>query len=365
MAAKFELSQKNLGPYLESLLGQPVKIIGMAPLGEAEKTGVLKGYGYGIPVEIEYEAEGRRQRAVLETIIPGPFGHDHVSDRAQAHIWNHHAFNLLPRHVRSLDAGGFLAGGRLCSVGGIEEFFSLTEFVEGEGYFTDLGRLRDTNRLTDLDLSRADALCDYLVKIHKAPGSQPGLYTRRIRDLIGHGECIMGLMDSYPPRHGFITADLLEQIETRCIAWRWRLKGRTHRLRQVHGDFHPWNILFRSGADFSVLDRSRGEWGDPADDVTCLTLNYLFFDLQRDGGRDGGLRQLFHRFWDRYLEKTGDREILEVAAPFIVFRCIVMASPVWYPHLSESVRRRLFNLIGAVLDTPAFDPSRVDDYLES
>jgi aminoglycoside phosphotransferase (APT) family kinase protein len=32
----------------------------------------------------------------------------------------------------------------------------------------------------------------------------------------------------------------------------------------VHGDFHPWNILFRAAVDFSVLDRSHGEYGDPA-----------------------------------------------------------------------------------------------------
>ena len=35
----------------------------------------------------------------------------------------------------------------------------------------------------------------------------------------------------------------------------------------MHGDFHPWNLLFREGVEFSVLDRSRGEWGEPADDV--------------------------------------------------------------------------------------------------
>ena len=99
---------------------------------------------------------------------------------------------------------------------------------------------------------------------------------------------------------------LLKEIEQQCVDWRWRLKDRVHRLRQVHGDFHPWNILFREGTDFVLLDRSRGEWGEPADDVTCLTMNYLFFSLQRSGRLDGNFESLFRRFWDRYLAKSGD-----------------------------------------------------------
>jgi hypothetical protein len=53
-----------------------------------------------------------------------------------------------------------------------------------------------------LDLDRADALCDYLVEIHQISANEPGLYTRRIRELVGHGECIMGIAD---PSHPLIT----------------------------------------------------------------------------------------------------------------------------------------------------------------
>jgi aminoglycoside phosphotransferase (APT) family kinase protein len=155
---------------------------------------------------------------------------------------------------------------------------------------------------------------------------------------------------------------MLREIEKKCVDWRWKLKRKTHRLRQVHGDFHPWNIMFRAGADFSVLDRSRGEWGDPADDVACLAMNYLFFSLQRAGRLEGGFERLWRRFWERYLQRSGDRELLEVAAPFLAFRALVMANPLWYPVLDAGVRRKLFNFIGNVLDAPAFDPSRADEY---
>jgi aminoglycoside phosphotransferase (APT) family kinase protein len=127
----------------------------------------------------------------------------------------------------------------------------------------------------------------------------------------------------------------------------------------VHGDFHPWNILFREGADFSVLDRSRGEWGEAADDVTCLALNYLFFSLQRSGRLEGGFEKLWRRFWERYLERSGDAGILEVAAPFIAFRGLVMANPLWYPALDEKLRRRLLEFVLDALSQDRFDFARV------
>jgi hypothetical protein len=357
-----DLDREKLSSYLESLAGKPVRLLTLTPLGETVTTGAAKGHGYGVPVMIEYEVSGERKKIVLETTSPGPFGHEHMADRAQMLLWDHEAYNRLPFHARSLDVGGVSRDGSLLSLADVEEFFLLVEYVEGRGYIQDLARLHAGGELTDIDLARADALCDYLADIHRVTGPDPGLYVRRIRELLGHGECIMGLLDSYPARHGFITPLLLEGIERRCVAWRWRIKGRTHRLRQVHGDFHPFNILMGEGTRFRVLDRSRGEWGDPADDVTSLTGNYLFCSLQRSGRLAGPFETLFRRFWDRYLEKTGDREMLQVAAPFYAFRGLVMASPVWYPTLDEDVRRKLFTFIEGVLDSETFDPAAVNDY---
>jgi len=355
------VSEEEIRAYLESRLGRRVRIIGLSVLGGADSTD-LKGYGYGTPLKIDYETNGERRSAVLETVAPGPFGHEHMADRAQILLWSHQAFNALPRHARSLDVGAFRKRGGLGSLGDIDEVFILNDYVTGEGYYHDLERLRDGGELRDLDVQRADALCDYLVDIHQKKGSNPELYRRRLRELVGHHECIMGIIDSYPPSVDGITSAALESIELASVRWRWRLKGLVDRLRQVHGDFHPWNILFREGADFVVLDRSRGEWGDPADDVVCLAMNYVFFSLQRSGRLEGGLGSLFSRFWERYLARSGDRALNDVAAPYFAFRGLVMASPVWYPHLTAHVRRTLIDFIAAVLQADTFVPSRVNDY---
>jgi len=341
--------------YLERVHGRPVRAVRVTPLGGGRQGD--KGYGYGIPLRVDYELDGTARRAVIESVRPGPFGHEHMADRAQLLLWAHHAFGALPRHVASLDVGAVRESGELVPLGNAEELFMLAEFVEGHEYADDLLRIRSSGESTPLDLERADALCDYLVEIHRLKGPDPGLYVRRIRELVGHGECIFGVSDSYPEKF-----DVLKKIELQCVEWRWKLRGRTHRLRQVHGDFHPWNIMFREGADFSVLDRSRGEWGDAADDVACLSLNYLFFSLQRSGRLEGGFERLWRRFWQRYLERSGDAELLEVVAPFLAFRGLVMANPLWYPALAAEIRDRMLAFVTRVLEEPRFDPARASEY---
>ncbi|MBI4714736.1 MAG: phosphotransferase, partial [Nitrospirae bacterium] len=339
-------------------------VLSMEPFGKGEPSEDLKGFGYGVPLRVRFAVDGGERLTVLGTMTPNPFGHDHFSDRAQVLLWEHDTFNRLPRHVRSLDVGAFTKAGGLVSLGETEEFFLLTEFAAGDGYFHDLERLVPGGEAQDLDVARARALADYLAAIHQVKKSAPSLYVRRIRDLIGHGECLMGIIDNYPREFGFITQDLLQRVEERCVAWRWRLKPLVHRLSQVHGDFHPWNILFREGIDFTVLDRSRGEWGEPADDLGSLFVNYLFCSLRRYGRLDGPFETLFRTFWETYLKGSGDEEILRVIPPFLAWRALVVASPVWYPTIPMEVRRKLFSLIENILEAEVFDPGRVNGYLE-
>jgi Phosphotransferase enzyme family len=357
------LTIQSLTVYLASLYKAPVRVLSVSGHGAQEEGDDLKGFGYGSPLFLEYELMGDRKKAVLETMAPSTYGHDHFSDRAQTILWEHSSFNDLPRHVRSIDSGAFLDSGEIISTGRTREFFLLTEFVNGTGYFKDLERIRDGASANADDIGRVIALSDYLVEVHAQKLAAPALYTRRIRDLLGHGECIMGIIDNYPKTFEFIDQALLRRIETACLAWRWRIKDQGHRLCRVHGDFHPWNVLFRQGADFTVLDRSRGEWGEPADDTATMTINYLFFSLQRTGRLEGDLEKMFHRFWDNYLDRTGDQEMLKIIAPFYAWRGLVIASPAWYPHLPVNVRKTIFNFIENVLGADRFDPVDVKRYL--
>lgn len=358
------LRREKLETYLKHRFGPPVRLLAYGPVGKETSGTVLKGYGYGAPVRLTFRAGPTVRRVVLETMSPGPFGHEHMADRAQALLWDFDSYGRLPRHVPALDVGAFAGDGSLFSVASAREFFVLTEWADGSAYQHDLERIMKTGRLTPLDRARMKALADYLARIHRVKRRQPDLYRRRLRELIGHGECIMGLTDSYPLPCGFITAHRLRRIEEACNRHRWRLRTRANRLSQVHGDFHPWNVLFRRKTDFSVLDRSRGEWGEPADDVTAMTINYLFCSLQRWGELRGPFETLFRGFWERYLAESRDHGVLETAAPFFAFRGLVIASPVWYPNLTTEVRRAIFRFIENVLAGERFDPAEANRYLK-
>ena len=102
------LTSSSLKKYLSSLLNEPVDVLKVYRLGEApENSGDLKGFGYGFPYVVEYKVRSEIRKAVLETMRPGDFGHNHFSDRAQILIWQNSAFNSLPKHVHSVDVGSY------------------------------------------------------------------------------------------------------------------------------------------------------------------------------------------------------------------------------------------------------------------
>ncbi len=360
-----QLKIKAVEDYLEGLFG-PSKVTKVGELGgmPVEVEEGIKGFGYGKPYLIEFEAGGKAHSVVLSSMrVQKGFGHDHFSDRAQILIWQHSVFNRLPGHVRSLDVGYFTRKGELYSSGRADEYFILMEKVEGKEYFIDLERIKKDGTLTSLDRERTRVLSTYLSEIHASKHDDRELYIRKIRDTVGHGECIMGLTDSYPDNLDFISSSDLCDIEKKCIDWRYKIKSKTHRLCMTHGDFHPWNIMFRDGTDFTVLDRSRGEWGEAADDVSSITMNYLFYSLQKYGELKGPFREMFELFFNNYLEKTGDEEMLNIIQLFYVFRSVVVASPIWYPNLDPEVRKKIFNFINNILDTEEFDYKNVNSYL--
>lgn len=360
-----ELEPRALEAYFTRLMGRPVAIEALQPLGGgATGAAAIKAFGYGRPLWIDFRVGDERRQVVLRQVKRNGYGHELDADRMAEVWWSFGAFNQLPRHTQAVDMVGVTGEGELESLGHVQELLLLTGYAAGAPYADDLLRIRDEGRCTGLDIQRAQALGSYLAQIHAVKHSDPLLWRRRLRDLVGDGEGIMGLADGYPADFSLATEHDLRAIEDAANRWRWRLKPLSHRLSQVHGDFHPFNILFAEGDTFHLLDRSRGEWGEPADDVSCLAINYLFFSLQRYGALEGPFAELYGAFWEQYLALVDDPELTAVIQPWFAWRTLVLASPQWYPTLGDPARRKLFNFAHRLLQEERFEWQEINRYLE-
>lgn len=355
MTGRLEVPRAGLERALVRLYGPLAELESVGPVASDRAAGELKQVGYGEPLLVRFRVAGQPRRLVFRTMGDNWYGHDRRSDRAALALLSADTYALFPRHVRVLEVGALADDGDLSPLPEAAEFYLLTTFEEGTLYAADLRAIEERGSATTLDLERVRALASYLAELHASPlAGPPQLYQRALRDLVGSGEGIAGIIDGYPSG-GPIAADRLRSIEERCVRWRFALRGRSHRLRRTHGDFHPYNILFREGADFALLDASRGGAGDPADDLAALAINYLFGGVVAPAAWRDGLAPLWSELFERYVSETGDRELAEVIAPFFAWRALVVASPVWYPGLDPAQRDALLSFAEAVLDADRVD----------
>ncbi|WP_022661822.1 phosphotransferase family protein [Paucidesulfovibrio longus] len=358
-----ELTSARLDSFVKAAFGGNARLVDYGDLASLDKQG-MKRFGYGKPLLLRYEVDGEPHEGVLSVMRGDKYGHQFYWDRASVLMFQFETSAAMPRHVRPLGLGYVDAAGNLVPLRGPREFFILNEKLEGYDYYHDLERIRGGG-MVPLDVENVRALARWLAEVHSVKKDDPDLYFRRVRDLVGSSECIMGLVDeAFPHPYSEYPDERFQALERGVLDWRWKLKGYAHRLAAVHGDLHPWNVLVDGRGGFSVLDRSRGEWGEPAGDLATLAINYLLFGLYDKPRLQGDFERLYRVWFEEYLERTSDDEALEVIAPFFVFRALVIASPEWYPSHPPEVRRGLFRFMENVLREERFDWERINRYME-
>jgi hypothetical protein len=271
------------------------------------------------------------------------FGHDYPADRAWQALYGHGAYNNFPRHVRSLDVGFVRASGEMVSAADAVDYFQLVEKADGHLYWQDLDHLLN-GTLETRDVARAQALARFLAGAHASKRDEPTLYARRIRELVGHGECVMGILDSYP--HPF---PVLPPAACEASKLRWCTGAgvcATTPPACAYGSFHR-------GTSCSTADqppRPSRAVGRAADDVAALAINYLFFGMHRRrslrAGRGEPFRGLFHDFL-ALCPDSGDYKYRSNAAAVLAFRSSWLTALVSRPpgtcsdlaHLAGSLTR--------------------------
>jgi len=334
-----------------------VAIEPLAPDTGARADATEKAAGYGLPVRVVLARGTERRELVWRTASANAFGHDRRADRAAGIVQSFEDFSRMPRHVEPVDVGFVAKTGDLVSIRDCNEAYLVTAYAPGTIYANDLRALAARGHVIDRDLERVDVLARYLAELH-TPLTDGGIrYTRAIRDLVGSGEGIYGIVDGYPDNVPGANADRLRTLEEHCAEWRWRLRGREDRLTRTHGDFHPFNIVFGEGGAVTLLDASRGGYGDPADDLTALAINFLLFAVETPAAWKQGFGVLWHRWWTEYAALRDDPDLLAVAPPFLAWRTLVVCNPTFYPKLSGSARDRLLCFCEDVLAEHYLDPA--------
>lgn len=370
MPARFA---RTVTPALEEVVGRiwpGAQLVEVAPFDVDAASEIdeatAKGAGYGVPLRLTVlMPDGASRTLVFHTEKSDEFGHDRRADRAADMLLAYDRFGRVPGQVKALDVGAIKRDGTgLVSVADTGEFYLVTSFAEGRLYADELRRIAQSGVSGERELGRAEALARHLALIHEEKYDSTVRYKRAVRDLVGSGEGVFGLIDAYGPDVPAAPPERLQAIERRIVEWRWKLRGRAHRLARTHGDFHPFNVLIGDSDEIALLDASRGCMGDPADDVTCMAINYVFFAVERPETWKTAFRPLWQRFFGRYLELTGDEELFDVCAPFLAWRGLVVANPVWYPAVTATARDRVLATIERALDVERFDPKMADQVFE-
>jgi len=337
--------------------GTLVSVEPLSPDAGATANATGKAAGYGEPVRlVTADREGRPHQFVFRVAGANEFGHDRRSDRAAETLLAYDGFSEIPNHVVPVDVGAVHSSGRLVSLTDTRELYLVTTYAPGTVYADDLRRLARGEPVSEQDLQRLEALAVYLTDLHIPIANGEHRYRRAIRDLVGSGEGIFGIVDGYPADVPGAPLDRLLAIEASCASWRWRLRDRTDRLARTHGDFHPFNIVFDNLAP-TFLDSSRGGCGDPADDITALAINFVLFAIDARESWKGGLGMLWQRWWQTCSALRPDPELLHVVPPFFAWRALVVCNPRFYPNLSAEARGALLELAERALDAGHLDPA--------
>lgn len=280
------------------------------------------------------------------------------ADRAARLLGSYDAFARVPRHARAMDVGIQRHDGSLATLRDSGEFYLVSERVRGRTHAEHLRTIAERGALEEEDMARVNDLAVCLLELHARVTDAPA-YRHAARELFGGDAGVLAVIDGYPADTPGVPRMILEHFEKLVLPWRWKLRDYEHRSTRIHGALDPARVVWTEQGP-RLLDADRRGVGDPADDLVGACLDFVMLGLTWPGTWKPCFRRLWNAHWNTYLGETGDSELLEVAAPFIARRALVLCSPVSHPGTPALVRERLLGLVEQILVAPRFDPALVE-----
>ncbi|NUL18894.1 hypothetical protein HUN27_18765 [Agrobacterium tumefaciens] len=310
-----------------------------------------KRFGVTQTVIIHVEIEGCAKKYFLKSPFEHLYSEEMPWDSAKEVYWRTNGYHSCPAHVPLLAAGYVNAKGLVETRGTLGDKLVMIE-PEIEGlpfrFFFDSSRPYSEQE----GLSHATLISEYFRTLHiEEPDlNAPAKYYRSLRDAFWnptirllHANSLF--WSAFPNRTAFITEKLLE--------WQTRLAQNPQRLRRVHLDFHPWNIILND-TGVNVIGRRIPGYGDPADDIACIMANDYVFSLSSHGTLAHGFRRCFCELLRYYtVEAFPNDPKGELLTPFFAKRLILFLSPTHY-QFTSTLQDTLWSALHDLLNRKIF-----------
>jgi hypothetical protein len=219
-------------------------------------------------------------------------------------------------------------------------------------YETRLERVEESGELTGEDEAAARQLAETLAALHREKVFEPEMYRKKLRrDL----DDLLASLDELA-RHEELTEDESSEMAVKAARWWGRLRLHPGRLAPAwEGDFYGG--IWACGPDV-ILGTGHPASGEPGRDVASACFLYIERALASLGRFDGPFRHLFLAFFGRYLEASGDTDLLRVLPFHIAARALRAANDIIAKADADPRKRRYIDLAWNCLEQDEF---RVED----
>lgn len=234
--------------------------------------------------------------------------------------------------------------------------FHVQEFEsEGTSYFSVLEGRKEKAEVDERDRVETINIVAVVAAIHAIPYSSidaehvQSVYMDGLRAELIHPEVTVTAMHQLDEAHPIIPPSKQGEYLGLYLQLIHKWKGRTERLRALHGDLWGANVFVRKDGTAWIIDFSRIPWGDPGIDIGRWMGQYVWFYLIT---KNPYFKNLGELFLETYIEKTGDTEIREAASLGYVFTGFIYS--IFYEKEDMGVRKKMFAHASEILKQGKF-----------